>query len=81
MFQSQNTTINNSVKSFASFCSNRFPSPESALDAYYSEMVDTAAQVEALLDEPIELDEQWHYLPNLDGRRDGRQSYRAELRT
>ena len=81
MLQFQNTTINNSVKPFTSFCLNRFSSPESALESYYSALVDTAAQVEALLDEPIELDEQWHYLPNLDGRRDGRQSYRAELRT
>ena len=81
MFQFKNITIKNPVKPFTSFCLNKFPSAESALDTYYSEMVEVAAQVEALLDEPIELDEQWHYLPNLDGRRDGKQSYQAKLRT
>lgn len=68
MFQSQLTTTNSSVKSFLP-------------DNHYPELAARASQVEALLDEPIQLDGQWHYLPNLSGRRDGKQAYLAQLKS
>lgn len=72
--QAQHTTIETSVKPLP------FTTPDEITDRYQAEIADLAAQIEATVDCPIEIDGRWHYLPDLDGRRNGKQSYRAELR-
>lgn len=62
---------------FRDFCADQFPTADASLAAFFGSASDAAASVGALLESPSELilDGSWHYLRNLDGKRDSRQSY------
>lgn len=82
--QSQNTTSEILVNpsSFSDFCREKNQSPEALLARYQQEIQHTAARAEASWNlDPCEVifNGQWRYLPNLEGRHDSRQSYKAEL--
>lgn len=67
-------------KIFSDWVASHLGGPADALDRYFSDAVASAEAVGALLETLPILDGQRHYLPNLAGKRDKRQYYRADLR-
>lgn len=66
---------------FFEWCAQNLPDPADTLAVYFDNLRNAAASVGALLDDKPILDGSWHYLPNLSGRKDQKQSYRARIKT
>ncbi|MFH0025052.1 VapE domain-containing protein [Pseudomonas fluorescens] len=67
-----------SQNKFALWVADRFPSPADALAHYFDHAQAAASSVGALLEELPELDNGWHYLPNLEGQKLQDRSYKGE---
>lgn len=66
---------------FLRWNAQRFTDPLEAATVYFDNAVKAAAEVGALLDAPLVVDNTWHYLPDLAGKRDKRQGYIGSIVT